>query len=299
MQFNLVFNNDDRLFSEEELRNLGKNGLVNEAIKSTNEKIRHMENAILPFKNRKNNIRPDFEIHLSMKKRCSDACVIERVKYTGDIHKAAKSLMDFMFTKRQHIPQVNEFSIPEGCPIPALPAQKMRIKHLDLQRKVPKLLELMKPIIDESSFPMEKMTIFFNIQDIQKIDYEFIKNVKLLVIQGTEHLTHSFILKLQNKKVHFDHFLEHFLESQGFVSLIENWVAIRKPIGTCFTFFYYYLNEWRVSLILNHVRVKIEGAIAGDKCVDISMSNSTVLKVSYELYRERHYLLKMAVVSVE
>uniref|UniRef100_A0A1I7TAK1 FBA_2 domain-containing protein n=1 Tax=Caenorhabditis tropicalis TaxID=1561998 RepID=A0A1I7TAK1_9PELO len=130
---------------------------------------------------------------------------------------------------------------------------------------------------------MEKVTIYASTLDRHEIDYDFIKNFKVLVIEGVTELTIPIIQNLQNQIVHFQLYLNDFLQNPDFIVLIKNWVA---------------KNESGLITILNRVRDQIEGAVAGDKCVNIPMSNSTVLKVSYEECTEIKSLIKMTVVPL-
>uniref|UniRef100_A0A1I7TAK0 FBA_2 domain-containing protein n=1 Tax=Caenorhabditis tropicalis TaxID=1561998 RepID=A0A1I7TAK0_9PELO len=144
---------------------------------------------------------------------------------------------------------------------------------------------------------MEKVTIYASTLDRHEIDYDFIKNFKVLVIEGVTELTIPIIQNLQNQIVHFQLYLNDFLQNPDFIVLIKNWVAKSKPIGSCFTFLCFE-DESGLITILNRVRDQIEGAVAGDKCVNIPMSNSTVLKVSYEECTEIKSLIKMTVVPL-
>uniref|UniRef100_A0A1I7TAH3 F-box C protein n=1 Tax=Caenorhabditis tropicalis TaxID=1561998 RepID=A0A1I7TAH3_9PELO len=71
-----------------------------ESIEDWEEKIKMMEHELLPFQNRRNNIRPKFEIHVTKRQEDSPHQVIERVNYTGDLHKAEERIFQFMFSKR-------------------------------------------------------------------------------------------------------------------------------------------------------------------------------------------------------
>uniref|UniRef100_A0A1I7TAK3 FTH domain-containing protein n=1 Tax=Caenorhabditis tropicalis TaxID=1561998 RepID=A0A1I7TAK3_9PELO len=291
-----------RKYKKEELELLENEEMVKKAIEYTNEKIKDMENELLPFENKRKNIRPIFEIHLTKQQSNSKSCVIERVKYTGDLHKAGDSLMKFMFGKRQHAVQVNELWIYSKCQMLQLPFNlKMKIKHLNLMTNVSSISEIIKPIIEESSFPCEKLKIYSRLDERQKLDLEFIKHFKTLEIEGVTDLTLPFIQNLENQIVNIQVYTNLLLQSPDFINLIKNWVAINKPIGTCFTF-YCYQDDSVLIQIINRARDQIEGAIAGDKCVNIPMRNSAVLKVSYEQIDFNilnKFLFTMAVMSSE
>uniref|UniRef100_A0A1I7UDS9 SEP domain-containing protein n=1 Tax=Caenorhabditis tropicalis TaxID=1561998 RepID=A0A1I7UDS9_9PELO len=86
-----------RKYNKKELRTLKSEKVVREVIEYTNYRIRQMENELLPFENQKNNVRPEFEIHLNKSQEDGSCNVIERVKYTGDLHKAEESLINCVY----------------------------------------------------------------------------------------------------------------------------------------------------------------------------------------------------------
>uniref|UniRef100_A0A1I7T3S0 FTH domain-containing protein n=1 Tax=Caenorhabditis tropicalis TaxID=1561998 RepID=A0A1I7T3S0_9PELO len=86
------------------------------------------------------------EIHVTKREINSSASyVIERIKYTGNFHKAEESLREFMFGKRQHAVRVDDFDIIQRCPIQMPCDLKIRIKTLSLTDNVASNLEVGKP----------------------------------------------------------------------------------------------------------------------------------------------------------
>uniref|UniRef100_A0A1I7TAK6 S-adenosyl-L-methionine-dependent methyltransferase n=1 Tax=Caenorhabditis tropicalis TaxID=1561998 RepID=A0A1I7TAK6_9PELO len=287
-----------QIYKKEELELLKNKEMVEKAIKYTNKKIKQMEDELLPFENKRKNIRPKFEIRVTKRHMNITPCVIERVKYTGDLHKAGDSLMEFMFAKRQHAIQINELLFLSRCHmLQVLPNMKMMIQHLELRTNVSSMVKILKPIMDESSFPCEKLKIFYGLDERQELDEEFIKHFKVLIIEGAIDLTLPLVQNLQNQKVNFKIRSDLFFQSPDFIDFIRNWVDINKPIGTCFIF-YCYQEESDFIQILNSVRDQIEGAIAGNKSVNIPIRNSTVLQVSYD-DNQNEFFIKMAVVPIK
>uniref|UniRef100_A0A1I7UDT1 FBA_2 domain-containing protein n=2 Tax=Caenorhabditis tropicalis TaxID=1561998 RepID=A0A1I7UDT1_9PELO len=258
--------------------------------------IERMENELLPFENKRKNKRPKFEIHVTKKKGDSLSQVIERIKYTGDLHKAGKSLFEFMFGKRLFLIEVKELTLLQGCSTPS--DFKMRIKHLDFSDDGPLELEQFKPIIHESSFPLEKLTIHKNYNAEKAMNHEIIVNSKLLQLDGIVTLSHPFLQNLQNQKVHASIKELDFFKSEVFISLIRSWVETNKPNGTCFTFSFWgcELKEKYCKEALTLIREQIDGAMRGNKCVNIPMRTSTKLKISYRRYENNDHLIEMAVV---
>uniref|UniRef100_A0A1I7UDT8 BTB domain-containing protein n=1 Tax=Caenorhabditis tropicalis TaxID=1561998 RepID=A0A1I7UDT8_9PELO len=234
--------------------------LVKRSIEYTKKRNEKMENELLPFENKRNNIRPKFEIHLTKSQYPSEPQVIERVNYTGDIHKAEESILKFMFSKRRHIVDARKFSISHDCPIALLPRDlKIRTPILGLPKNVS--MEVVKSIIDASSLPLEELYIFVN--EAQEMDPEFIKTTDLLYLCGEAEKLFPFLFSLTNQIVVIDFQCEDFLTDEEFVVLIRNWVETKKPLGTCFTLSNY--QEEDTTRTLNFIRNQIDGAAGNDE----------------------------------
>uniref|UniRef100_A0A1I7TAJ4 FBA_2 domain-containing protein n=1 Tax=Caenorhabditis tropicalis TaxID=1561998 RepID=A0A1I7TAJ4_9PELO len=286
-------------YTKKNLELLENKLIVELAISQVDHRIKEMENEIVLFENTKNNIRPKFEIHLTKGQKYYKVTVLERVNYDRDIHKAGNSLMKFIFSKRPLI-QVNKLVFPRGCltKIPGFLLYKLKIKNLDVTENVPDKLELAKLVTNKSSVPMEKLTMHILSNENPEMDYAFMNQFKVLEVEGIALLKLRFMESLQNQKVLFQMNLCVFLDFGDFISLIKNWVETNKPIGTCFTFFHWYTDEEKLIKIMNRVKHQIDGAIAGDKYVDIPMNNGTVTRVSNE-QSEGEMWIQMEVVPFE
>uniref|UniRef100_A0A1I7T3S2 FTH domain-containing protein n=1 Tax=Caenorhabditis tropicalis TaxID=1561998 RepID=A0A1I7T3S2_9PELO len=246
----------------------------------------------------RNNDFPRFEVHL-IKEEQENSCshVIERIEYTGDFHKAEESLRELMFAKRRDAVVVKKFIINQECPIRMPSDLKIRAKELIINNKISTNLEFVKPIIDESYLPFERLELLVEWgNDTEEIDYEFIKNSKFLEYHHTSQLQFEQIQVLRNPRVHFSTSSHSFLRGQDFIWLIRDWIDNEKPIDTCFTFSSSLFEEYYSIKLFKYVRERFDEAIVGNKCVNIPMRNSTILKISYKLDKHPYYLIKMAVV---
>uniref|UniRef100_A0A1I7TAL2 Plus3 domain-containing protein n=1 Tax=Caenorhabditis tropicalis TaxID=1561998 RepID=A0A1I7TAL2_9PELO len=271
----------NRIYTNEELELLRSEADLKIIIEEKIKNIEQMKHKLLPFKNKINNIRPKFEIHIIAQQKDSKPRVIERVEYTGDLHNAEKSLLEFMFVKRRSITQVNNFVVCNGlfCSNQLPRNLKMRIEHLDAKGYFLSVLELIKPIMDDSSFPLKKLSVLNRFVRQQEKDHEVFKTAKFLVL---DQFCSMFVFRnLVNQKIECRAYFNDFRRSGGFIVLIRYWVETNKPIGTCYNFVFKETNE-NFSSILQHLKYLIDGAVAGNSCVDIPMNNSSMLKVSYE-----------------
>uniref|UniRef100_A0A1I7TAI3 F-box domain-containing protein n=1 Tax=Caenorhabditis tropicalis TaxID=1561998 RepID=A0A1I7TAI3_9PELO len=292
--FKFIRTNPHRIYNEEELGILKNEKLVKKAVKYIQDRIRQMENELILFQNKSKNVRPKFEIYLTINHENDLPHLTERVNYTGDLHKAEESLRDFMFSKRRHVVRVNSFKMDQPCQVRMPTDLKMRVKNLNFMTRMSPGLEILKPIIDESSFPLETLQIHIKPENVEKLDYEFIGNSKLLVCTFSMIEEFPIIQNLRNQIVHFPWCSKRFLESEGFYVMIRSWIESKKPVGTCFTFF---LSDSAIQ-ILDSVKDRFEDASVGNECVNIPMSASAVLKIRYFRNASSHLFIRMAVVPV-
>uniref|UniRef100_A0A1I7TAJ3 Doublecortin domain-containing protein n=1 Tax=Caenorhabditis tropicalis TaxID=1561998 RepID=A0A1I7TAJ3_9PELO len=288
------------LFDNEALELLKNEEMVKKGIEHMNEIIKKMENELLPFENKRKNNRPKLEVHVTKEQGFNGPCVIiERVKYTGDLHKAEECLRDFMFSKRRHAVVVNKFNIHKPkCPIQMHRDLKIKIKKLLVMPSLSSNLEIVKQIVDTSSLPLKELIISVDPGDSQQLDFEFIGYFKFVLVAAIASLRLPLFLGIQNQKVNFDYVDDEFLQSGDFLVLIRSWVETNKPIGTIFKFFISDRREETASQILNFVRDGIVHATVGDKCVNIPMRTSSILKISYKCYKF-HSTITMRVVPLD
>uniref|UniRef100_A0A1I7TAL1 F-box domain-containing protein n=1 Tax=Caenorhabditis tropicalis TaxID=1561998 RepID=A0A1I7TAL1_9PELO len=283
-----TFPSVNRIYKNEELELLRSDEKVREQMDYINKKIKQMKKELLPFENKRNNIRPKFEIHIIKHQGYSNQDLIERVDYQGDIHMAQESILKFMFAKRRHPIQVNTLIGPPECPIRMPSDMKMRIKHLDLQGGLPMNIQLVKPIIDKSCLPLEKLTVFIGSRGAQGMDHEIIKTSKRLILNGMDF---PFIQNLKNQTVELRVHSDDFLKNDGFINLIKNWVETDKPISTCFRFLFCAMKDDSSIKVLKYVSDRIDGVVAGNKCVYIPMRNYSVLNIRYEQGNACNFLI--------
>uniref|UniRef100_A0A1I7UDT9 FBA_2 domain-containing protein n=1 Tax=Caenorhabditis tropicalis TaxID=1561998 RepID=A0A1I7UDT9_9PELO len=153
---------------------------------------------------------------------------------------------------------------------------KMKISSLSFKRVT---MEFVKPIIDESSLPLQKLQFTVNSDNKKEMDDEFIKTAKFLSLFVRIEPILPFIQSIPNENAEFMIYSD-FLQTQDLIVLIRSWVETNKPLGSCFTFVTYKFTR-RPHAILDFVCDRIQGAIGRNECVDIPMKNSAMLRVSY------------------
>uniref|UniRef100_A0A1I7UDT3 FTH domain-containing protein n=1 Tax=Caenorhabditis tropicalis TaxID=1561998 RepID=A0A1I7UDT3_9PELO len=282
-----------QIYSNEELEMLKTKEEVDNAIEDTKNNIKLMENQILPFQNRRDNIRPKFEIYVRKSDGRSPSHLIERVNYTGDLHKAVESFINYIFSKRRHVIEINRLWTPSNTSMPRI--LKFKVKRLVIQERGS--IESVEPIIEESSFPLEKVTIDIGFRGTEELDHEIIRTAKLLKID-VSFASSQLLQNVTHPNVEF-RFYSFFTEHPEFFVLIRHYVETNKPIGTCYLFNTHRSEEIAIS-ILENISIGIQGAIYDNKCVTIPMRNSTVLKLSCVYPPGQNYAhIKMTIVSLE
>uniref|UniRef100_A0A1I7TMV4 FBA_2 domain-containing protein n=1 Tax=Caenorhabditis tropicalis TaxID=1561998 RepID=A0A1I7TMV4_9PELO len=282
----------DVLFNVNEMKLLKNRENQKVAIEYANKRIDLMERELLPFKNKDDGIRPKFEIHVTMRKGNSTT-ILERVQYTGDLHKTVISLREFMFSKRRHPVVVRDLCIPQSCSIPMPRELKMKIKNLSLEHNVP--TEFVRPIID-TSLPLEELYIDVNHQAVQDMDHEFIGTAKILKLNGEPDDMISLILNLVNQAVYMVD--NGFLTDENFVLLIRNWMETGRPVGTSFTFETRLYEEKAISLF-DFVCDQIDEAMVEDEVLFIPMRNEAVLNISWNEEDDDDIIIRMIVESLD
>uniref|UniRef100_A0A1I7TAG9 F-box C protein n=1 Tax=Caenorhabditis tropicalis TaxID=1561998 RepID=A0A1I7TAG9_9PELO len=277
-----------RSYNQEELELLENEEMVKKAVELTKERIERMKRELLPFENKRYNFRPKFEIHILKGRGIVANHLIERINYTGDLHKAGEYLIGVMFGKRRDF-QTNLLKINLKCKPRFPPSLKMKVKRLFFHGEEPLDLDLLRPVIDESSIPIEQIAILKGHLNPQEINHELIENCQFLELSGNIEMAFGCLPILRNQKVHIQ-IRDLYAESHLFITLIRNWIATNKPIGTYYLFSTINAQP-SASEVLNFVKNQFEGSLFFIDYVDIPMANG-VVRIGYE--RDGScYLVKM------
>uniref|UniRef100_A0A1I7TAH5 FTH domain-containing protein n=1 Tax=Caenorhabditis tropicalis TaxID=1561998 RepID=A0A1I7TAH5_9PELO len=260
-----------------------------------------MDNELVLNHNGSDKTHPKFEIHLTKSQGDSPFHLIERVNYNGDLHKAEESLIKFMFSNRRHIVVVKRLSINKKSSIRLPSDLKMRIKNLNIVGNVTTNTKLMKSVVDKSNLPLESLRIFIDCDNKPELDYEFIGIFKRFFLSlNNKNGWIPAIQSLQNQIVNVNSVSGRYFKGEQFHLLIKSWIETEKHIGTCFTFHTHLKEKSDATKILNFVRDRFDEATDGEKCVNIPMSSSAVIKLSFFSSDKSYFLpFKMAVVPVE
>uniref|UniRef100_A0A1I7TAH1 Methyltransf_14 domain-containing protein n=1 Tax=Caenorhabditis tropicalis TaxID=1561998 RepID=A0A1I7TAH1_9PELO len=284
-----------RIYKQEELELLENEENVKKVVESTKERIKRMKKELVPFENKRNNIRPNFEIHFMKSRGNKPLHLIKRINYTRDLHKAGEYLMEVMFGKRRDF-QTNLSRFYLGCTTQYPRSFKIKANKLCFIGDGPLNLDRLKPVIDESSFPLEEISIQKPFHNPQEIEHELIGNCKALKLSGKCDLLLRLIPTLQHQSVDF--FIpSYYFEREPFITLIRSWIETNNPVGTCFTFSTYQSKQHAIE-VLHFVNNQINGSVLFFDRVDIPMANSKVVRISYESDKQDSYLIKMTVVSL-
>ncbi|KAF1767384.1 hypothetical protein GCK72_007343 [Caenorhabditis remanei] len=145
--------------------------LANYLIESLNELILLTRHALLPFHYRRHNLSPPYTCYIQLTVACKGTKPkIQRYKYTKSLHEAAKQLNTILFGGRQCVIQVRDFKMPWYSILRLPVGFKIRVKCIDNLYDLSLKYNAMLSMIESSSFPLDKATIFAEI-DITVNDF--------------------------------------------------------------------------------------------------------------------------------
>ncbi|KAF1767350.1 hypothetical protein GCK72_007309 [Caenorhabditis remanei] len=236
-----------------------------------------------PFDCRHNNRPLPFTplIQLTIKRK-DQVERIERYPYTMKLHEAMRKLSWLMFGGRTSVVHVHKFSFrlrnvvlrnPEGL--------KIRVRDLWLDENMNGRLEALSNIIDESSYPLEVLTIFNGEEEeVDPFAHPVLTSVPKLILEGFKPDDMTLLLNLRNEKVFFKYW-EDFqtFTVDDLLLFVQNILAARSPVGVRRSFGVH--GEDLIENFLNQVVVQFN-EIRRDRTAGIPMGNYSYLKVFYK-----------------
>ncbi|KAF1767348.1 hypothetical protein GCK72_007307 [Caenorhabditis remanei] len=206
---------------------------------------------------------------------------IERYPYTVKLHEAMRKLNRMMFGGRSSIVNVYTFSfrlrnvvlrIPEGL--------KIRVRDLWLDENMNGRLEALGNIIDESSYPLEVLTIFnAEEEEADPFSHPILTSARNLILEGFKPTDMTRLLNLRNEKVFFEYCTRaRSLTVENLLSFVRNVLAARSPVGVYRSF--RVQDEALGRNFLNQVAEQFNG-IRRFRTARIPMGNDSILEMFY------------------
>ncbi|EFO89550.1 hypothetical protein CRE_22623 [Caenorhabditis remanei] len=206
---------------------------------------------------------------------------IERYPYTVKLHEAMRKLNRMMFGGRSSIVNVYTFSfrlrnvvlrIPEGL--------KIRVRDLWLDENMNGRLEALGNIIDESSYPLEVLTIFnAEEEEADPFSHPILTSARNLILEGFKPTDMTRLLNLRNEKVFFEYCTRaRSLTVENLLSFVRNVLAARSPVGVYRSF--RVQDEALGRNFLNQVAEQFNG-IRRFRTARIPIGNDSILEMLY------------------
>ncbi|EFO89580.1 hypothetical protein CRE_22610 [Caenorhabditis remanei] len=256
--------------------------LSKDSVEKLNEGILSHRHALLPFHYRRHNLTPPYTcyIQLTVTTKGTEKH-IQRYKYTRSLYEAVKQLNAILFGGRQGVIQVRDFKMPCFTILRLPVGFKIRIKCMDNVIEISSQYNAILSMIDPSSFPLDKATIFAQI-DIGVNDFHLpaIRSAKVLKIYGYSFApgllellrtlpNQTFILMYSVITVQID---EYF-------ALARSCVNDKRPVGTCYLF--PIQKEETVKELLKWIKTRMENPKRTKRCVTVCMGHSNRLEIYY------------------
>ncbi|CAL2034175.1 unnamed protein product [Caenorhabditis brenneri] len=196
-------------------------------------------------------------------------------------HEAMKQLTTVLFGDRSSPIYVKNFTFFRSQGVIRLPiGLKFHVEKLRIGVGVGKTLEALAPIFHESSFPLKKLDITpLSVGDVTNPIVQAAGTLKIMIVPF--HIL-QLVSVITNPVVFINMIM---LSEQVLEELIENWIELKRPIGT----------EHTISLIqrepgfadeMEDILKRHNGVAIDDENVIIPMTDSTNLKVSYGPFPE-------------
>lgn len=275
-------------------KGVGQAEAVNEVIHTHWKYVEHLELLLRPVRNQRNNTQPDIFMRFTMG-GANHIDFSEIVEYgQKKMYDAEKSFWTFFLGNRTHPVYIKTLGVRQNHVLRFPGGVKFQIRMLNCDGDVRKGIHVLQKIIDQSSYPLEALTLWFRTQE-QDWNHKSIKSARKLIFNdpiqtGTAY---PFYLKLANKRVHAANV--NYLSGEEYVGLIKSWIEDQKPIDTCYTFIIDKPEELRDTMSL--IRKKVPGAAFKNVTIEIPMNDYSHIVVSFEMSSEEHlkFVLKICV----
>ncbi|CAL2030967.1 unnamed protein product [Caenorhabditis brenneri] len=201
--------------------------------------INDYQHMILPLRLRADNAASPFKNFVQLTVKANDKNIaVERLVYNQTVYKYMKHLMVSIFGGRRKFGKVyvKKFYSPLNGGVLRVPeGLQLRIKHVDTGRNVKSVMDGLKTIIDESSFPLKSIELSSTFPLLEDIQHEVVKKANKLILRESRGFNSwlDIFLELQNREVFWR---RGALTIEETVTFVKSWLENGKPIGTTFKF---------------------------------------------------------------
>lgn len=258
----------------------GFDGEQNEAMR-LNEELEYQKFQLQCYIAKRDEQPPPLDLYLQLIISSPRGEYIERMEYTKKYHQASKYLNSILFAGRRFSIQLKTLDLGPCGKILRLPlGLKFRICELKCRDDVEPIYEALKPIIEESSYPLEHLAMSFE-------EYNFVhpivKSAKKLTIRCVIYniMDNGLLLNLENQQIYLP--MCYFQSSSDdFIKLIQKWKDVGRDVGTRYS-----IGIWKEEYIdeslFGDIEEEFGGVMDGDRSLTIPMTATKEIKVFYKL----------------
>ncbi|CAL2043343.1 unnamed protein product [Caenorhabditis brenneri] len=189
------------------------------------ERVEDIRDKLQPFYNRKYSIPLEYTPYIQLS---VNGKPVQSVKYTKKLRCALRELF---LTRRRDPVQVKTLIVHQSDIIRVPPGIKFKIRKLNLNGNLSVICDSLKPLIDDSSYPLEEVSATHTAGN--EFQHETIRTARRLVIRSYVWL--PTLLIIQNKNVHRVND-GGTLTVEDYIELIESWMNSEKEVGTTWSF---------------------------------------------------------------
>ncbi|EFO87448.1 hypothetical protein CRE_30126 [Caenorhabditis remanei] len=209
-----------------------------------------------PFDCRHNNRPLPFTplIQLIIKKEGQEKR-IERYAYTMKLHEAVRKLNGLIFGGRKAVVQAHTFPfIAESVALRIPQGLKIRVRELRFKGNMNGRFEALNNLIDESSYPLESLSILHQEEDIDYFAHPALTSAQRIYLVGAAPLDIDLLLNLSNKIVHFKYIWSPDFSTEELMTFARKIITAGSPVGVQRTF--RMSHEDSIDNILNRVGIR-------------------------------------------
>ncbi|CAL2052159.1 unnamed protein product [Caenorhabditis brenneri] len=293
----VMFNEDERIGELEDLIRFGEAEIANlrgrrrscrnlEKVNRIEEVMKDERSRILEYQCRRDNIPSNYELFLQLSKTQAvneeKQETLEKYVHNKKYSEAMKQLTTVLFGGRCSPIFVTRFEFLCMQGVIRLPVcLKLHIEQLMFGANFRTSVEVLAPILHESSYPLKKLVV--HILSNEQATSPIVNTAGILGIRVMFSDRLHIISAITNPVVHFK-IAELSERTSPLAELVEHWIESKRPLGYNYTFHYDYEPAFAIEMI--DILKRLNGKPVDDENVTIPMSEVTQLKVSYGPFPE-------------
>ncbi|KAF1767528.1 hypothetical protein GCK72_007487 [Caenorhabditis remanei] len=237
---------------------------------------------ILPFECRRFDRKPPYTCYIQLTITCSKKTkLIERYAYNMKLYEAMKRLNTLFFGGRRPAIQAQSVQLPRFGAVLRLPVGfRVKTKEVENGYDLNDWSEGVNLMLDASCFPLNVLKLRISNRGREDFELSIVRDAKKLIVHNSDSQFDilPILTTLSNKEVVLaDTYRD--VPIQSYFGLIENWLNVDKPVGTCYSFGI--KQEDTAKGLLKIIKSRLENTKRTKRCISVITGNNTKLEVFY------------------